>query len=338
MVNPRTVNLGIIVPLTGADVDTWGEDDVNPNMVSLDGLIGGRQNISVTNVPITLTSPSGFTATPGSGPTQAENKYLAFTGTMTGNVRVTLPLPGHYIIDNQTTGNFVLSFQGATATEVIGAPPGAVFSIFNDGSRVRFVDMGKPGDDEMWNGLTAMPAWVTACTVRPYLLNDGTVYNIADYPALGARFGSTFGGNGITTFAVPDKRGRVSIPYDGTGTRITVAGSGLNGQTLGASIDSQSVTLTASQIPTINSGGNNSISVTSSNEKIALGNGSSVRGDGLTNAGGAWYGPASLNPWTIGAVVSSGNNAIAVVSTNTGGLSHPNVQPSIVAGISVTKT
>lgn len=37
-----------------------------------------------------------------------------------------------------------------------------------------------------------------------YLKCDGSVYNIADYPVLGARYGSTYGGDGTTTFGVPD--------------------------------------------------------------------------------------------------------------------------------------
>jgi microcystin-dependent protein len=338
VVNPRTVNVGIIVPLTGADVDTWGEDDVNPNMVSLDGLIGGRQNISVTNVPITLTSPAGFTPTPGSGPTQAENKYLAFTGTMTGNVRVTLPLPGHYIIDNQTTGAFVLSFQGATATEVIGAPPGAVFSVFNDGERVRFVDLGKPGDQEEWAGLTAMPAWVAACTVRPYLLNDGGVYNISDYPILGARFGSTFGGNGLTTFAVPDRRGRVSLPYDGTGTRITTAGCGINGQTLGASLDQQTVTLGTPNLPPYTPSGTNSGSSASVSGGLNLPATGGAIGNVLPAGGSGSRVPDSNSTWSSVSSLQVGAQTFAGAAQ--GGTSTPinNVQPSIVTGVSVTKT
>ncbi|TNE62439.1 MAG: phage tail protein [Alphaproteobacteria bacterium] len=40
---------------------------------------------------------------------------------------------------------------------------------------------------------------------------DGTVYNIADYPGLGYLLGDLYGGNGSTTFAVPDLRGRTAI-------------------------------------------------------------------------------------------------------------------------------
>ena len=39
-----------------------------------------------------------------------------------------------------------------------------------------------------------------------WLLCDGTVYNIASYPTLGAALGLRYGGNGTTTFAVPDYR------------------------------------------------------------------------------------------------------------------------------------
>ena len=54
-----------------------------------------------------------------------------------------------------------------------------------------------------------------------YLVCDGTVYNIADYPELASYFAGQFnasnyfGGNGTTTFAVPDLRGEF---LRGTGT------------------------------------------------------------------------------------------------------------------------
>ena len=63
-----------------------------------------------------------------------------------------------------------------------------------------------------------------------YLVCDGTVYNIADYPELAAYFArqfdvcNYFGGNGTTTFAVPDLRGEF---LRGTGTNShTNQGSG----------------------------------------------------------------------------------------------------------------
>lgn len=67
---------------------------------------------------------------------------------------------------------------------------------------------------------------------QDYLICDGTTYNIADYKQLSdffaAQFGSSnfFGGDGVTTFKVPDLRGEF---LRGTGTNShTNQGSGAN--------------------------------------------------------------------------------------------------------------
>lgn len=324
MAEPQTVNAGLIVPNTGDLVDTWGNLALNPDFVAVDGYLCGVQTISATNAPITLTSPAGFVPTPGGGPTQAQNRVLRFTGALSANVPVTLPLPGSYIIENLTTGNFVLSFQGATATEVVGTPQGERVEIYNDGANVRFVNLGRVGAMEMWAGISAVPAWVAACTVPPYLLCDGTVYNYSAFPYLGPRLAGAFGGNGITTFGTPDMRGRVPLAYDGTGTRITVAGCGINGQTLGASADNQSVTLGITQIPAHNHG------VTDPGHQ---------HGRQAFNPSGAGINMGGSNGGSLGGS-SLDNVAFTGISIQSagGGLPHANVQPSIVAGIWVVKT
>jgi len=43
---------------------------------------------------------------------------------------------------------------------------------------------------------------------------DGTTYLMSAYPILGAALGSTYGGDGITDFAVPDLRGKFVRGYD----------------------------------------------------------------------------------------------------------------------------
>lgn len=330
MVNPVTVNLGIIVPLTGADVDLWGELDVNPNMVALDGLIGGVQTIGVTNVPVTLTAPAGFVATPSPGPTQSQNRVLRFTGTMTGNVRITLPLPGSYLIDNRTTGAFVLSFQGVTATEVIAVDQGCIQEIYNDGANVRFVNLGKVGDMEFWSGIIAIPAWVTACTVKPYLLCDSAVYNFADYPWLAQRLLGQFGGNGVTTFATQDLRGRVPLAYDGTGTRITTALCGINGQTMGAAGGIAGTTMVRSDLP------NQTVSVGISDPGHAHSSDAARNGGGSSTPGGG-FGLNSPAAATINASFT-GITASLNLNGNVTQTVQNNVQPALVAGIWVVKT
>jgi microcystin-dependent protein len=246
---PSTLNIGLVIPSNGDLPGLWGSNAINPDMVAIDGLFGATTTIAASSSPIVLTSPAGFTPTPSGGPTQAQNAILKFTGTLTANVPVTLPLPGYYIVNNQTTGNFVLSFRAIGSGAVIAVDQQDDLHIYNDGTNVRFANLGRIGETAMWAGYTAMPAWVTACTNVPYLLCDGSVYNVSAFPSLGAKLLGKFGGNGITTFAVPDSGGRIQLPYDTTGTRITTAGCGINGQTIGAPQDKQTNTLVTGNLP-----------------------------------------------------------------------------------------
>lgn len=328
MPDPQTTNILLSIPTRGSDVGTW-DLPVNGDFAALDGFFGGVQTVSASNVPITLTAPAG-TATPSGGPTQSQNAVLRFTGTLTSSVQVTLPLPGFAIIENLTTGNFVLSFRALASGQVIGIDQGVCQHIYNDGTNVRFVNFGETGKMEFWAGFASIPPWVSACTVPPYLLCDGGVYTYATYPYLGARFGGAFGGNGVTTFGVPDLRGRVPLAYDGTGTRITAAGCGINGQTIGASLDQQTHVLTAAEIPSISS--NVSVSGALSGATSSF----NVPSGTTTTGGGGFGASAAPNTLSIGVTVS-GTLTGGASSSNTGGLGHNNVQPSQVAGVWVIK-
>jgi microcystin-dependent protein len=70
---------------------------------------------------------------------------------------------------------------------------------------------------------------------------DGRTLNIAANLNLYSALGTIYGGDGSTTFALPDLRGRAAF---GTGT-----GTGLTSRTLGASFGAEQVTLTNAQLP-----------------------------------------------------------------------------------------
>lgn len=87
-----------------------------------------------------------------------------------------------------------------------------------------------------------------------WLFCNGVAISRTTYAALFAVIGTTFGvGDGSTTFNTPDLRGRVPVGSDDMGTtaasRVTTAGSGVDGATLGASGGAQNHTLTTAQIP-----------------------------------------------------------------------------------------
>ena len=70
---------------------------------------------------------------------------------------------------------------------------------------------------------------------------DGRLISISSNTAFFSILGTTYGGNGSTTFAVPDLRGRVAV---GTGT-----GNGLSTVQLGQMSGTETVTLLSTQIP-----------------------------------------------------------------------------------------
>lgn len=300
MVDPTTPNVGLFAPTRGSDPGTW-DVPLNANASSLDGFFGGVQIISATNAPITLTSPAGLVVTPSPGPTQSQNAVLRVTGTLTTGVQITLPLPGVMAVGNFTTGAFVLSFRALGSGEVIAIEQGSTRHIYNDGTNVRFINLPDVGTYLDICDAT-VPAWITACTIPPFLNCDGSTFNAATYPYLNTKLG----GN-----TLPDLRGVARYTLNqGTG-RLTTAGSGLDGTTRFATKFTQAYTLVASNAPSgVTSSGANTIIVSSSIATLI--NPSLVS----VTTGGFALG-ISTSTQTVSGFTSSGSNNITVTSTGT---------------------
>jgi len=69
---------------------------------------------------------------------------------------------------------------------------------------------------------------------------NGQLLSIAQYDALFSVIGTTYGGDGMTTFGVPDLRGRVPICYG--------QGPGLSNRNLGEMSGTEQVTLISTQL------------------------------------------------------------------------------------------
>lgn len=76
---------------------------------------------------------------------------------------------------------------------------------------------------------------------RGWAFCQGQILSIAQNTALFSLLGTTYGGNGQTTFALPDFRGRIAV---GTGQ-----GPGLSGINLGEMAGTETTTLNITQIP-----------------------------------------------------------------------------------------
>lgn len=81
---------------------------------------------------------------------------------------------------------------------------------------------GFMGEIRLWAGLATAPHGWAFC--------DGQELNISEYQTLYALMGTTYGGDGQTTFALPDLRGRTAM---GAGTGALISGDKLSTRTLG---------------------------------------------------------------------------------------------------------
>jgi microcystin-dependent protein len=126
---------------------------------------------------------------------------------------------------------------------------------------------------------------------RNWAFCQGQIMSISQNTALFSILGTTYGGNGQTTFALPDLRGRIPI---GTGN-----GPGLTPVVLGEVIGSESVTMTINQLP----GHAHPFAVPANNGE-----------SGGAKPSGAFLGKSDQNiyaPATDGTAMGAGNTGLA---------------------------
>lgn len=329
MAEPITTNRSFIVPNTGDLAGAWGTSALNPNLQSIDTLFGGVTTISLSSATtILLSVPATTGVWPGGNPSQSMNAMIRFTGAQTGSATIQFTLSGFYIIDNQCTGTTSVRLSPATGTgNSIGAPPGEKCHVFFDGTHMDYVDMGRVGSAlDLHINTTTLPPWMTACTVQPYLVKDGSTYSTASYTALAQLLGSTYGGNGVTTFGVPDERARARLGVDtvqaasgATSGRVTFAVAGFTGSLLGAAGGDQ-------RLQTHSHG------ITDPGHLHGVTGGTK---GGIT--GGATTGGSQDTPITAATItISSATTNITINASGTG--SSQNMPPSIVSFVPLIKT
>lgn len=230
-----TPNKALEQPARGSLVGVW-DTPVNSNMDIIDASLGGAAAIALTNSPVILSSA------------QYRNIFITFTGALSGNCAITFPLVGSvYTIQNLTTNTsaFQVTLQTTAAgSQVIGAKWGEPFDIMTDASgNVKYRNLGSVGSEMRFWG-SSVPAWISNCTIPPYLNMDGTAFSSATYPVLATILGGT---------TLPDAQGRYTATLNqGTG-RITSGSStgGVDGNTNLASGGSQTTTLSSENMPTV---------------------------------------------------------------------------------------
>jgi len=114
--------LGIELMATGENAGTWGTK-TNTNLSLFEQITGGFSQVSIAGGAQT----TALTVVDGSTTGTAQYRMIEFTGTITGNQIVTIPLDVEtfYFLRNSTTGSFTVQFKytsgsGTTATFATG--------------------------------------------------------------------------------------------------------------------------------------------------------------------------------------------------------------------------
>jgi microcystin-dependent protein len=137
-------------------------------------------------------------------------------------------------------------------------------------------------------------------------MSSGQILSIAQNTALFSLIGTTYGGDGVNTFSLPDLRGRVPI-HQGQGL-------GLSPYVLGETLGVESVTLFTDQIPAHSHSVN--ASANKGNKASPIGSYPASDAAGVT---------AEYNSGTPTGVMNAG-----MIGSTGGGQPHENRQPALV--------
>lgn len=141
---------------------------------------------------------------------------------------------------------------------------------------------------------------------RGWATCDGQITSISQNTALFSLLGTTYGGNGSSTFALPDLRGRVAIHVG--------QGPGLTARTQGEASGAETITLTGAQIP------NHTHALNVSNAAATLG---SPSGNFIAAKNRADPGFAATSDGSV-------LNSASIGASTGGGQPHSNMQPYLV--------
>lgn len=318
MADPQTANLLVYQPSRGSDPGVW-DSPVNANTGVMDSMSSNVSVIPLTGgVPVTLSLPPNSGAS-WVGPYQSQSAVLRFTssGTLSAAVTVTLPRPGFWIVENLcTVGAFYVALASSAPGNIICAPPGEAVHVYCDGVNVKYVNLDRVGS-YMDLAASAVPAWISNCTVKPYLNCDGSPFSAVTYPNLAALLGGT---------TLPDARGRMRAALNqGTG-RISAS---VNGDILSNGGGLDTTTMVRGNIPNFNLVITEPNSGTGHQHSVPI-----VQGAGLGGAGAAIAaaGGNTLTTFsTTGIIVSMQTTPFSITPMNT-------LPPVMIGGLTLIRS
>ena len=182
--------LGTQLMATGEKAGTWGTL-TNTNLQIIEQIAGGYIEVDINGGAQTTT----LSVSDGSTGAALAHRVIAFTGAITGNQIVTIPLDVQtfYIIRNSTSGAYTVQFK-----YVSGSGSSVTFSATDKGSKILYV--GGVADDATNPNIVDLFADSSAITLSN---NNALLFNDADDSAA-VGFKAPTAVSGAVTWVLPE--------------------------------------------------------------------------------------------------------------------------------------
>jgi hypothetical protein len=208
MANTTSASLKLTVQATGENSGTWGQI-TNTNLLILEQAIGGYAAIN---------SASGATLTFSNGAlSDGKNQVLKLTGTISGNVNVTIPdsIEKTYIVENATVGAHTVTFKTSSGT-------GITWSATDKGKKILYSD-----GTNVLEGISSVGDLV-AGDVTTNTITTNTI-NVSNITISASTTANTISASGdVTTSAgnMSDQKGEVrTVPANTQASTYTLVAS-----------------------------------------------------------------------------------------------------------------
>ena len=223
--------LGTELMTTGENAGNWGTK-TNVNLQIIEQLAGGYTEKAVTSTPTTLS------VSDGSAGAELAHRIIKFTGTISENTVVTIPLDVQqmYVLVNGTSGSYTVQFKYATGSgssvtfSATDKGTKIVYATADDGTNPNIVDTGIAShqiNNTITVGVddTGYDVKFFGATASAYMLWDESADDLVLAGAAGIDLAGDIDVDGTTNLDVVDIDGAVQI--DGTVT-VGVDGTGLD--------------------------------------------------------------------------------------------------------------
>lgn len=329
MASSYSTDLKLELMVTGEKAGLWG-DITNTNLTIVQQAIAGYEAVTVNGTGTTALSFTNGATSDG------KNAVIVLTGTITGNIDVTIPdsIEKNYLIKNGTTGAFSVTFKTVSGTGVTWAASEKTSKvIYSDGTNIVdsgvtdlasdyspqlsadldangnniLIDGGNSINDE--NDLEQIKFATTASAVNEFTVTNAATGNAPEISATGGDtnidLNLTPKGIGRATF---NGQGKIQSVAEKVTTEATAATGTVNYDVLTQAVWNFTTDASANWTLNVRGDGSNSLnSIMDTGESITIAHIVSQGGTAYYNNAFEIDGSSVTPEWQGGAAPSGGN-------------------------------